>query len=510
MRPLSFNGIQSKITTLMPSERKPIKFLSVWRGEVDLTQGNLFLNIIIFTIPVMLASLFQLLYTTADLFVVGHFGGGSYQMAGVGNNGSLINLMVNTFVAVSVGANVVVAKYKGMKDKENATKAMDAGMMISLVLGIVVGLGGYFLAHTVLVAMETKPEIIDYAEAYLKIYFLGLPFLMIFNFGSAILRALGDSKRPLLALIVCGVINIGLNFLFVLGFKMNTGDLGVKGVAWTTVISEFLEAALTLYFLMDKRYGFVRMSPKHFPLEKKSFFEVLKNGIPAGTESFIFSVSNVVIQASANHFLSASAVAGNTASDNLEGYIFVVLEAFAVAVSSVSAQNYGASNKENLRKSLRYSFIIILTLGLLMGGLAALFRTSLIELLVVDDAASQSFDHAEAVQIGSERLLMMGLTYVLCAMMDLYSGYLRGLGHWLAPTIVTFCCACLFRLGYVYLLVWNIPAMQNVLLIYAAYPFCWALATAIYGVMVPFFQKKAYREIDARITATMPSKAKNA
>lgn len=485
----------------MPEERKTAKILSIWKGEVDLTEGNLFLNILLFTVPVMLASLFQLLYTTADLFVVGHYGGGSYPMAGVGNNGSLINLMVNTFVAVSVGANVVVAKYKGMKDKENATKAMNAGMLISLILGLAVGIGGYFLAHPVLVAMETKSEIIDYAEAYLKIYFLGLPFLMIFNFGSAILRALGDSKRPLVALIGCGLINVGLNFLFVLGFHMDHGDLGVKGVAWTTVISEFLEAALTLYFLMDKRYGFVRMSLKHFTLDKKAFFEVLKNGVPAGAESLIFSISNVVIQASANHFLSASAVAGNTASDNLEGYIFVILEAFAVAVSSVSAQNYGANNKENLRKSLHYSFAIVFSLGLVLGGLAAIFRTSLIGLLVVDNAADASFNHDEAVAIGSERLLMMGLTYIFCAVMDLYSGYLRGLGHWLAPTIVTFCCACLFRLCYIYLLVWNIKAMQNVVLIYAAYPFCWILATAIYFVIVPHFQKKAYAEIDERLAA---------
>jgi putative MATE family efflux protein len=399
-----------------------------------------------------------------------------------------------------VGANVVVAKYKGMKDKENATKAMNAGMLIALILGLGVGIGGYFLAHSVLVAMETKAEIIDYAEAYLKIYFLGLPFLMIFNFGSAILRALGDSKRPLVALIACGLINIGLNFLFVLGFHMDHGDLGVKAVAWTTVISEFLEAALTLFFLMDKRYGYVRMSLRHFILDKNAFYEVLKNGIPAGAECLIFSVSNVVIQASANHFLSASAVAGNTASDNLEGYIFVILEAFAVAVSSVSAQNYGANNKENLKKSLRYSFAIVFTLGLFYSAAWRRFSgPRLIELLVVDNASDTSFSHAEAVQIGSDRLLMMGLTYIFCAMMDLYSGYLRGLGHWLAPTIVTFGCACLFRLGYIYFLVWNIPAMQNVVLIYAAYPFCWFLATAIYFVMVPHFQKKAYQEIDERL-----------
>jgi putative MATE family efflux protein len=482
----------------MPSERKGLKALEIWKGEVDLTTGNLFWKIILFTLPVMISSLLQLLYTTADLFVVGHYGGGTFPMAGVGNNGSLINLMVNTFVAVSVGANVVVARYKGEQNKEKAIQAMDAGMLIAVILGIIVAVGGYFLADPVLVAMGTKQEIIGYASVYLKVYFLGLPFLMIFNFGSAILRALGDSKRPLVALFGCGVLNIGLNFLFVLGFHMQTGTDGVLAVALTTVISEFLEALLTVFFLMDKHYGFVRMSFKHFDLSWKEMGSVLRNGIPAGIETLIFSVSNVVIQAAANQFLTSSAVAGNTASDNLEGYIFVVLEAFAVAVSSVSAQNYGANNKENLRKTLVYSFSIIAVLGLLMGGIAALFRVQFIELLV-EDSSETGFVRAEAVNTGASRLLMMGLTYVFCAIMDAYSGYLRGLGHWLAPTIVTFVCACLFRLFYVFVLVYNIPYMQNVLWLYAAYPLCWILASAIYAVIVPHLQKKAYAAIDERL-----------
>jgi putative MATE family efflux protein len=481
----------------MPSERKVEKVFEIWKGEVDLTTGNLFWKIILFTVPVMVSSLLQLLYTTADLFVVGHYCG-TYAMAGVGNNGSLINLMVNTFVAISVGANVVVARYKGEQNKEKAIEAMDSAMIIAVILGLAVALGGYFLAEPVLQAMGTKTEIMPYAVDYLRIYFIGLPFLMIFNFGSAILRALGDSKRPLVALFLCGCLNVGLNFLFVLGFNMRSGTLGVEAVAWTTVISEALEALLTMIFLMDKHYGFVRMNFHHFPVGKTSFWEVLRNGVPAGVETLIFSVSNVVIQAAANKFLSASAVAGNTASDNLEGYIFVVLEAFAVAVSSVAAQNYGANKKENLRKTLLYSFSIITVLGLILGGIAAIWRVPLIEILV-EDSSEAGFSHDEAVNTGSARLLMMGLTYVFCAMMDAYSGYLRGLGHWLAPTIVTFVCACLFRLFYVFVLVYNIPYMQNVVWLYAAYPLCWGLATGIYAIVVPHLQKKAYREIDERL-----------
>jgi putative MATE family efflux protein len=491
----------------MPDERKSPKLFAIWRGEVDLTTGNLFWKIILFTLPVMLSSLMQLLYSTADLLVVGHFGGGAFSMAAVGNNGSLINLMVNTFVAISVGANVVVAKYKGMKDKEKCTKAMNVGMLVAVALGIGVAIPGYFLAPYMLQAMQTKQEFIAWATSYLRIYFIGLPFLMIFNFGSAILRALGDSKRPLVALFVCGLLNVGLNFLFVCAFHMNAEGWDVVAVAITTVISEAIEALLTVVFLMDKHYGYVRLSLRHFVLDKEQLAEVLKNGIPAGLETLIFSITNVAIQTGANSFFNASVVAGSTAADTLEGYIFVILEAFAVALSSVSAQNYGANNKENLRKTLLYSFSIIGALGALLGGTAAIFRTQLISLLVTNSSAD-GFSYDAAVLAGSQRLMMMGLTYILCAFMDGYSGYLRGLGHPMAPTIVTFFCACVFRLIYVFALFYHIPFLQNIVWLYAAYPFCWALACIIYTIILPHFQKKAFADIDARLALReVPSQA---
>jgi putative MATE family efflux protein len=476
----------------MPAERKTFKALSIWKGEVDLTTGNLFKKMVIFTLPVILTSLIQLLYTSADLFVVAHWGGGNYSMAAVGDNGSLINLIVNTFVAVSVGANVVMARYRGAKDAEHAEKALDSAMVIALILGVVVSAFGYFMAHYFLEWMNTPSQIIDLAAVYLRIYFIGVPFLMIFNFGSAILRANGDSKRPLYALVLCGLINIGLNFLFVLAFHMD-----VDGVAWTTVISEALEAILVIVFLTDKKYGFVRLHLSNFRPYKKETGEILRNGLPAGAESLIFSISNVLIQAVANTY-DASAIAGNTASDNLEGYIFCVLEAFAVAVSSVAAQNYGANNKENLRKTLVYSFLSIGVLGLTLGGLAAIFRRQLIGIFLVDNGDA-SFNYDEAMMVGTNRLMLMGLTYILCAFMDVFSGYLRGLGHWLAPTLVTFLCACLVRIVYVFALYNNIPAMQTLTWLYAAYPFTWTLADLTYLFLVPPLQKEAYAAIDARL-----------
>ena len=459
---------------------------SIWPDEIDLTSGPLYKKMLLFTIPVIISNLLQLVYTSADLLVVDYFGGGAFSMAAVGDNGSLISLIVNTFIGVSVGANVVVASAKGAKDADKASKALHSSMIVAVILGIFVACFGYRLAPVFLSAMHTPPEIIGLASVYLRIYFLGVPFILIFNFGAAILRAMGDSKRPLLALLFCGFANVGLNLLFVIVFKTD-----VWGVAVATVISEGLEALLTIYFLIHHKRGFVSLDLKNLRFDSKVGGEVLKNGIPAGLEFLIFSISNVVIQAQANKF-DAFAVSGNTASDNIEGYIFVILEAFAVAVGSIVSQNYGAGNKRNLRKSLLYSFLTITVLGLLLGGLAAIFRVSLIGFFIQGDTEGSR----EALRVGTERLVLMGLSYWACAMMDVFSAYLRGIKHPIAPTVVTIACACGLRLVWVYVLYKNIQGMQTLLWLYAAYPLTWAIADITYLLILPHFTKKADRDID--------------
>jgi putative MATE family efflux protein len=475
----------------MPSERKTSKILSIWRDEVDLTSGNLFAKMLLFTFPVILSSLLQLLYSSADLLVVDYFGGGEFSMAAVGDNGSLISLIVNTFIGISVGANVIVASAKGAGDKEKASKALHSSLIVAAILGIFVACFGYRLAPYFLAAMHTPSQIIGLASVYLRIYFLGVPFILIFNFGSAILRAMGDSRRPLLALIGCGVLNVGLNLLFVIVFKKD-----VWGVAVATVISEGLEAFLTLYFLAHHKRGFVSLERKKLSYDSEVGGEVLRHGIPAGLESLIFSISNVVIQAQANKY-DAFAVSGNTASDNIEGYIFVILEAFAVAVSSIVSQNYGANKKENLRKSLLYSFLTITVLGLLLGGFAAIFRRQLIGLFIHSEGAGQ----AEAMKVGTERLVLMGLSYWICAMMDVFSAYLRGIKHPIAPTVVTIICACAMRFLWVYAFYERIPSLHTLLWLYAAYPITWVIADLTYLAVIPHFTKKAYRDIDLRLSA---------
>jgi putative MATE family efflux protein len=482
----------------MPSERKTPKILSIWKEEVDLTSGNLFKKMLLFTLPVILSSLLQLVYSSADLLVVDYFGGGEFSMAAVGDNGSLISLIVNTFIGISVGANVVVASAKGAKDKEKASKALHSSIIISLVLGVFVACFGYRLAPSFLAAMHTPAEIIDLASVYLRIYFLGVPFILVFNFGSAILRAMGDSRRPLYALIACGILNVGLNLLFVIIFKKD-----VWGVAVATVISEALEAFLTILFLIHHKKGFVSMTKKDLHYDDEVGGEVLRHGVPAGLESLIFSISNVVIQAQANTF-NAFAVSGNTASDNIEGYIFVVLEAFAVAVSSIVSQNYGANNKQNLRKSLLYSFLTITVLGISLGGLAALLRYQLIGIFIHGSGEGME----EATRVGTQRLILMGLTYWICAMMDIFSAYLRGIKHPIAPTIVTIVCACAMRFIWVYCFFNRIPGMHTLLWLYAVYPITWTIADLTYLTIIPRFTKQAYAEIDARLALAARSTQK--
>lgn len=474
----------------MSTKKGLIAFFRQGREEIDFTTGNLFKKMVLFAIPVILSSLLQLLYTTADLLVVDYYGGGEFSMAAVGDNGSLISLIVNTFISVSIGANVVVAACKGAKNQGKAKKALSASMVIALILGIFVACIGYRLAPSLLSAMHTPTEIIGLASVYLRIYFLGVPFILIYNFGSAVLRAMGDSLRPFLALFACGILNVGLNLLFVIVFKLD-----VAGVAWATVMSQAVAAFFVILFLFKNKKGFACLDKKSFSYDFAVGGEILKNGIPAGLESLIFSISNVVIQAQANTF-DAYAVSGNTASDNIEGYIFVLLEAFAVAVSSVVSQNYGANNKKNLRKSLLYAFISIAVLGVLSGGLATIFRQDLIGIFIHGtDAGSQ-----KALQVGMNRLALMGLSYWACALMDVYSAYLRGIKHPIAPTVVCLVTACVLRLLWVYCLYDQISAMHTLLWLYAAYPVTWVIADLTYLVILPRFTKKAYAEMDARLT----------
>jgi len=453
--------------------------------EIDLTTGNLFKKLILFTIPLILTTVLQLLYTSADLFVVSNFGGGDNSMGAVGANGSLINLIVGTFLGLSVGANVVVANAKGSNDKEKAKKALHTSLIVSVISGIFVGILGFFLAKYFLTWMNTPSEIIELAAKYLKIYFLGMPFLLIYNFGSSILRALGDSKRPLYTLIITGIFNVGLNFLFVVGFKMD-----VVGVALGTILSEMVSAIMVIYFLWHNKKAFVQFDFKALKISGPELKEILIVGIPSGLQSMIFSISNVVIQTQTNSF-GEIAVNANSASSNMEGYLYYILNSFSVAVVAMVAQNYGAKKKENIKKILLYSLLSVTVIGIVMGGIFVLIKDPLLGILIKDNP--------DEMKIASNRYILICLTYFMCGIMDVMSAYFRGIKYSVLPTIITLFGCTLLRLVFVFTIFKYVEAIHTLEWLYASYPISWLLTDVIYAVATPFVTKNAFKKIDQSI-----------
>jgi putative MATE family efflux protein len=459
---------------------------SFFGNEIDLTTGNLFKKMVLFTIPLILTTVLQLLYTSADLFVVSNFGGGDNSMGAVGANGSLINLLVGTFLGLSVGANVVVASSKGANNREKTSRAMYSSLIISIISGFFVGFIGYFCSKYFLRWMNTPENIIDLASQYLKIYFLGIPFLLVYNFGASILRGLGDSKRPFYTLVITGVVNIGLNFLFVISFKMD-----VVGVALATVISEAVSAIAVIFFLWHNKKAYVWFDFKKIKLYKEETIEILKIGIPSGLQSLVFSISNVFIQAQTNSF-GEIAVDANSASNNIEGYLYTILNSFSVAVVAMVAQNYGAKNKENIKKILKYSLFTVVGVGLVCGTIFTLLRTHLLNILISKN--SQFYD--QEMEIAKTRFTIICLTYFTCGVMDVLSAYLRGIKFSISPTVITFFGCTIVRLIFIYTLFKYVDYFHTLGWLYATYPITWVITIILYVCVLPRYTKKAFTNLD--------------
>lgn len=482
---------------------------------MDLTEGNFFKMIPLYTIPMVLLSLLQLFYSSADQIIAANFGEGYTSLNAIGSNTALINLIIGVFVGIGVGANVVIAKAKGQGNKEKARRTIQSAIILAIITGIFLAIAGFFLAPILLRLMDTPELYIDKATDYLRIYFIGMPFLMIFNFGSALLRGIGDSIRPLLALLSCGLVNIGLNFLFVVGFKMD-----VAGVGITTVISEFLEALLILLFL-SRKGNFASFSWKEWRTYKDETKEILKHGIPAGIQAAIFSFSNIFIQAGVNGFEDPSsnltsdiAVAGNTASIQIEHYFWSCMNAFAVAVAALVSSNYGARKKKNLMKIFWVSMFYETIIGFSLGILCYLLRYQLIGLFI----SQESFTTADgifleeqfklALAVGTARLTLVGLTYVLDGYMDVMSYYVRGLGHSKTPTLVTVITVTLFRIAFITLIWKNVPGLYTLFNLWVIWPISWSLAIITYSFIIHPYNLKAYDHIDRHLAMETAAKEK--
>lgn len=423
--------------------------------EIDMCSGPLFGKILLFYIPLMLSGILQLLFNAADIVVVGRFVG-SEALAAVGSTSSLINLLVNVFIGLSVGANVLAARFFGAGKKEELSDMVHTAIATSLVSGIFLIFLGVLLARPALLLMETPENVIDQAVLYMRIYFIGMPATMAYNFGSAILRAAGDTKRPLYYLFAAGVVNVVLNLFFVI-----VCGLGVAGVAIATVISQVISAALVIrcLALSDSDY---KLDLKRLRMVPDKLLRMVQIGVPAGLQGALFSVSNVLIQSSVNSFGSV-AMAGNTAASNIEGFVYTSMNAFHQTAISFTGQNYGARNYKRIGRILLICQLLVIAVGLLFGNAAYLLGDKLLLLYSSEP---------EVITYGLLRMSIICTTYCLCGMMDVMVGSLRGMGYSVMPMLVSLTGACLFRILWIYTVFREIPTLQC---LYWSYPVSWGL-----------------------------------
>ena len=427
--------------------------------EIDMCNGPLLGKIMIFYIPLMLSGILQLLFNAADIVVVGRFAGNE-ALAAVGSTSSLTNLIVNLFIGLSVGANVLVARFYGAKQDEELKETVQTAIGTAVAGGVILIFLGFFLSKPALGWMGTPEDVINHSVLYMRIYFAGMPFMMVYNFGSAVL---GDTKRPLYYLLIAGVVNVVLNLIFVITFSM-----GVAGVATATVVSQAISAALVVRCLIrtDSAY---RLELQGIRIVPDKLLKMVQIGVPAGMQGALFSISNVLIQSSVNSFGSV-AMAGNTAASNIEGFVYTAMNAFHQAAISFSGQNYGARKYKRIRKVLLICEVMVVVVGALMGNVAYLFGGTLLKLYTVDP---------EVIEYGILRMRIICTPYFLCGMMDVAVGALRGMGYAIMPMLVSLTGACLLRVVWIYTIFQSYRTLEC---LYFSYPISWGLTFAVHLV----------------------------
>ncbi|MBR0348579.1 MAG: MATE family efflux transporter [Clostridia bacterium] len=426
--------------------------------SIDMTTGVLFPKILGFAFPLMVTGLLQIVYNAADVMVVGRFAG-SISLAAVGATSTLVNLMLNLFLGLSMGSGVVVAKHIGAGDGASVHRTVHSAMLLSIISGFVIGIIGVVISPYALSAMGTPDDVHSLSTLYLRIFFLGTPANMVYNYGASILRATGDSKRPLYILTSTGILNVVLNLIFVIKFNMN-----VAGVALATIISQYVSAICVLYILLNIN-SYIHLSMKKLHFYKDELLDILKIGIPAGLQGSLFSLSNVIIQSSINSF-GAAAIAGNTASGNVDSIIFTCCNSVSQTATTFASQNLGAGQYKRIRK------IYFNCIGVSMG-IAAIFGVALLafgpQILTVFSTDS------EVIDMGLIRLKLFAVTYIINSVLDVTTGQMRGLGKSVIPMIVTMVGVCGLRVLWVFTV---FPQYRSMFTLYLSYPVSW-LATGI-------------------------------
>ena len=439
---------------------------------IDMCSGPLLGKLLRFSVPLMLSGILQLLFNAADIVVVGQFDS-SDAMAAVGSTSSLNNLIVNLFLGLSAGGSVVVAQYFGMKSRQDVEETVHTAILLGFISGLVLVAAGMFLAEPMLVLMGTTPDVIDQSVLYMRIVFAGMPAMMVYDFGAGILRAVGDTRRPLVYLFCGGVVNVAFNLFFVI-----VCHLGVAGVAIGTVMSQCIAAFLTVRCLMKTEdcYG-IRL--RELRIVKHKLLRILRVGVPTGIQGAMFSISNVVIQSSINSFDSSIIVAGNTASGNIEGFVYTAMNAFYQASLTFTSQNVGAHQTRRILPVLGWSLLCVTVVGVATGVLAVLFGPQLLGIYSPDE---------EVIAYGLERLRLICLTYFLC-------GTIRGLGPSVTPAVISLLGVCGLRIVWIYTV---FAAHRSLMVLYLSYPVSWLITLVVNIICFAVFFKRWKKRIEAK------------
>ena len=433
---------------------------------MDMTCGNLMPKLLAFAVPLALSGVLQLLFNAVDLIIIGNFSETRVvSLAAVSSNGSLIHLFINVAIGISLGANVVLAQAIGEGNKEKCERTVHTAMLLSLFIGLVIMVIGTVFARDFLEMMQANPNVIDKAHTYLFIYFFGAPANVVYNFGAALLRAKGDTRRPLIYLTIAGVVNVVLNIILVIPVKLD-----VAGVAVATIVSQYISAFLVVITLM-RETGELRLVLRKLRFHKEELRRIVRVGLPSGIISSFFSIANVIIQSSVNTF-SEAMIAGNATGISIEAFIYTSMNAVSSTASTFAGQNYGTGKYKRIKRVMWDCCLIEAILGIVLSALFMLLRYQLASLYTTDDAV---------IKVAASRMMYILPFYFVCGVVEVLVGCMRGMNYTVLPTLASLLCVCVYRIIWVFT---AFPAHHKISTLWLSYPISWVLNLAVDAVMI--------------------------
>ena len=442
--------------------------------EIDMCNGTIMDKLVSFSVPLMISGILQILFNAVDIIVVGRFSG-SQALAAVGSTSALINMMINLFIGISLGANVLAARFYAADRKKEMSETVHTSIMLALISGILMVFVGLICARWSLELMDTPDDVIDQATLYMRIYFVGMPFFMLYNYGAAILRAVGDTKRPLMYLIVSGVLNAILNVFLVVCFHLD-----VAGVGIATVVSQMVSCILVLRCLY-KSEGSYQLRFSKLTIKTRYLGQIFAVGVPAGIQSTVINFSNVLLQSSVNSFGSV-AMAGYTAANNVLSFLYVSVNSVTQACMSFTSQNYGVHKFKRMDRVLVDCLILSVGVALALGSVAYFFGPEILQIYT---------EEPDVIASGMEILAYTTLTYFLCGIMDLFPGALRGMGHSGVPMILSILGTVGTRIVWIFGV---FPSHRSLGVLFWSYPISWILTIIMQVICFCFVRRKVHRK----------------